>query len=73
VTAQPETKRRRLAPRWLTIDEAAEYARLSSRTIRQWIHDGNLRAFIPRGSRVVRIDQRDLEDALRGRDARRAR
>jgi excisionase family DNA binding protein len=58
---------------WLTVAEAAEYSRMSSRTIRQRIHDGDLNACIPRGSRLLRIHRADLDDMLAGRNSLAAR
>lgn len=47
--------------RWLTVREAAEYSKLATRTIRKRIADGILPAYVPRGSRVLRIDGDDLD------------
>jgi excisionase family DNA binding protein len=58
--------RKAAARRWLSIREAAEYTGFSTRGIRQHIANGNLPAYLPRGSRVLRIDMRDLEDWLTG-------
>jgi|AntAceMinimDraft_1070359.scaffolds.fasta_scaffold32463_1 excisionase family DNA binding protein len=43
----------------LTIEDAAEFARVTPRTIRQWISDGSLRA-LRLGKRIIRIDFEDL-------------
>ena len=32
---------------WLTVEQAAEYAGFSTRTIRQRVHDGDLPAYDP--------------------------
>ena len=45
--------------------EAATYTKLSTRTIRQRIHDGDLPAYMPRGSNELRIDRADLDDMIR--------
>ncbi len=50
---------------WLTVAEAAAYAKRSPRTIRQRIHDGDLAAYVPRGSRVLLIDRADLDAMIR--------
>lgn len=50
---------------WLTVDQAAAYAKLSTRTIRQRIADGDLPAYMPRGSRLLRIDRADLDQMIR--------
>jgi excisionase family DNA binding protein len=49
---------------WLTVAQAAEYSGFAVRTIRKKIAEGDLPAYIPRGSRVLRIDLRDLEDMM---------
>ena len=59
--------------RWLTVDQAAEYSGFSTRTIRQRVHDGDLPASIPRGSRLLRIDRGDLDDMMGGREPLTAR
>lgn len=51
---------RRLA----TIDEAAEYTRISTQTLRKYISDGKLRAYRA-GPRLVRIDLNDVDAMLR--------
>jgi len=51
----------RKAPRWATVGEAAEHSRLAPRTIYKRIADGILPAYVPRGSRVLRIDLNDLD------------
>lgn len=47
--------------RFLTVDEAARFARVSTSTIRNWCRSG-LRAF--RYGRVIRIQQGELESFL---------
>jgi excisionase family DNA binding protein len=51
---------------WLSVAEAADYSGFATRTIHKKIADGDLPAYIPRGSRVLRIDIRDLEDMMTG-------
>jgi excisionase family DNA binding protein len=58
---------------WLTVEQAAEYSGFSTRTIRQRVHDGDLAASVPRGSRVLRIDRADLDDMIAGRESLAAR
>ena len=59
-----------MAPRctrhWLTVAEAAQHARLSPRTIRKRIASGDLPAYTPRGSRLIRIDKADLDTMVEG-------
>jgi excisionase family DNA binding protein len=50
---------------WVTVPQAAEYTGFSTRTIRQRIHDGDLAAYMPRGSNELRIDRADLDDMIR--------
>lgn len=50
--------------RWLSQAEAAEYLGVTDRTIRNYIARGNLRGHRVRGARLVRIDQRELEQML---------
>jgi excisionase family DNA binding protein len=52
--------------RWFTVREAAAYSKLATRTIRQRIADGILPAYVPRGSRVIRIDGDDLDAMIVG-------
>ena len=47
--------------RWYTITEAVAYSKFGRRTIYQRIYDGTLPAYLPRGSRVYRIDGDDLD------------
>ena len=55
------TASRKTPPRWATVGEAAEYSRLAPRTIYKRVADGILPAYVPRGSRVLRIDLNDLD------------
>lgn len=50
---------------WLTVAESAKYAKMSARTIRQRVHDGDLAAYKPRGSRLLLIDRADLDKMIR--------
>jgi excisionase family DNA binding protein len=61
--------RSRTARRWLTVREAAEYSGFATRTIRKRIAEGVLPAYLPRGSRLLRIDGDDL-DAMITADGR---
>lgn len=47
--------------RWYTVREASAYSKLATRTIRKRIAEGVLPAYVPRGSRVIRIDGDDLD------------
>jgi excisionase family DNA binding protein len=58
---------------WLTVTQAAAYTGFSARTIRQRIHDGDLPAYMPRGSRLLRIERADLDDMIAGRESLTAR
>jgi excisionase family DNA binding protein len=49
---------------YLTIKEAAAYAKASERTIRRWIARGDLAAFRI-GPKMVRIEQVDLDRLTR--------
>ena len=51
--------------RWLSQGEAAEYLGVTDRSIRNFISRGDLQACRVRGSRLIRIDVRDLEEMLR--------
>ena len=48
--------------RLLSIQEAADYAKVSTQTIRRWIKSGRLKFY--RGGRQIRIDESDLVDFL---------
>jgi excisionase family DNA binding protein len=62
--------RSRTGPRrWFTISEAAAYSKYGRRTIYKRIAEGVLPAYLPRGSRVYRIDGDDL-DAMITADGR---
>ena len=52
---------RRAGRRWLTVAQASEHTQLSTRTIRKRIATGDLPAYSPRGSRLLRIDQAGLD------------
>ena len=53
------------AHHWLNQTEAAKYLGVTDRTIRNYVARGVLPARRVRGSRLVRIDQRDLDAMLR--------
>jgi excisionase family DNA binding protein len=55
--------------RWLNQAEAAEYLGVTDRSIRNYIARGVLPGSRLRGSRLVRIDQADLDAMLRPIDA----
>ena len=57
---QPPTLRR-----WLSQQDAAEYLGVTDRTIRNYISRGWLQGYRPRGSRIVRIDARELDSFMR--------
>ena len=50
--------------RYVKIAEAAEYLQVTDRTIRQMIADGRLTGYRS-GSRLVRVDLNQLDDAMR--------
>lgn len=58
-TASPPQNRR-----WLTQAEAAEQIGVTERTLRSYIAKGHLPASRIRGSRLVRIDQADVDALL---------
>ena len=73
-TATPSNNRKRKAPtlkpmsavpRWVSLLEAAEYARIPMRTMRSWVSQGWLPAYRI-GPRQIQIDLNDV-DALRRR------
>ena len=51
--------------RWLSQSEAAVYLGVTDRTIRNYVARGHLKATRVRGSRLVRIDARELDALLR--------
>ena len=57
----PRPRTRTGPRRWLTITEAVAYSKYGRRTIYKRIADGTLPAYLPRGSRVLRIDGDDLD------------
>jgi excisionase family DNA binding protein len=59
-SAQPPAYRR-----WLSQAEAAEYLGVTDRTVRNYIARGALPGHRVRGSRLVRIDRKDLDALLR--------
>jgi excisionase family DNA binding protein len=63
--AQSQAPDRPVAPRslqLLTIREAAEYARVSTQTVRRWIQADELKIY--RAGRQIRIDLTDLVQFL---------
>lgn len=48
---------------WLTINESATYAGMSSNSIRKMIADGTLKAYKP-GNRMVKIKKDDIDKAI---------
>lgn len=52
-------------PRWVYLPEAAQYANVPYRTMRDWIKDGLLPAYRI-GPRLIQVDLHDV-DALRRR------
>lgn len=51
------------APRWATVQEAADYLRVTKRNIRQMRADGRIRAYRS-GTRLVRFDLNELDAAM---------
>lgn len=50
--------------RWATLQEAADYLGVTSRTIRQMIADGRLIGY-RNGSRLIRLDLNELDASMR--------
>jgi excisionase family DNA binding protein len=50
--------------RWLSIDEAADYAGLSSKTVRRMIRAGQLSAHRPARGKIL-IDREELDAVIR--------
>ena len=50
---------------WYTRDEAAEYLRVSTRTLDRWIASGRLRAY-RQSRKLVRLRREDLDDFMMG-------
>ena len=46
--------------KWLTMDEACEYAKVSRETFRKWINDGDVYAAKIGG--VYRVDRESIDD-----------
>ena len=61
--SDPSERQAAVVQRWYSPRQAADYTGLTPSTIRKHIREGRLRAYIPEGSRVVRILVDDL-DAL---------
>lgn len=49
--------------RWATIQQAADYLGVSTRTIRQMISDNRLRGY-RNGARFIRLDLNEIDAAL---------
>jgi excisionase family DNA binding protein len=62
VPAPPQSVPTTSPTRWLTIAEAAIYARRSEQAIRSWIHGGGLRASKPDANYL--IDRQTLDEFL---------
>jgi excisionase family DNA binding protein len=69
-TATPANRRARRHPedalparRWATPTEAADYARVTTRTIRQMAADGRITLY-RNGSRLVRVDLNELDASM---------
>lgn len=59
------SQRKARTNRWFSQVEAAEYIGVTDRTIRNYIVRGLLPAHRVRGSRLIRINQADLDALLR--------
>jgi excisionase family DNA binding protein len=55
-----------ITPEWLTVEQAAEWLQVSTKTIRRYIEAGNLPA-VNLGGRAIRIRRQDLESWLQSR------
>lgn len=67
-TSVPSTAKRpqdHLPPKWRSLEESAEYLRVTQRTVRHYIAEGRLPASRISGSRLIRIRQDDLDALLR--------
>jgi excisionase family DNA binding protein len=51
-------------PRYLTVSEAAETARVSPVTVHRWIREGRLRSYLAVGRRLIAAE--DLDRFIRG-------
>lgn len=60
---ETETTRTSGVPEWLTIEQAADWLQVSTKTIRRYIDAGSLPA-VNLGGRAVRIRRQDLESWL---------
>jgi excisionase family DNA binding protein len=59
------------APRWLSYRAAAHDAGVSINTVKRWVKSDRLRSYVPPGTRLRRIDRRDLTTSMRsGGDGR---
>lgn len=64
--AAPATSRTRQPRRWASLKEACGYSGFAERTIRARISDGQLPAYRPTGSRVLRVDLNDVDALIEG-------
>ena len=48
---------------YLTTQEAAEYLKVSTKTLRRWVLDGSLKAY--KKGKIVRYTRTDLDKALK--------
>lgn len=51
-------------PRYLTVDEAAEYLNISAPTVRSWARRGIIPAHRVVGTRAIRFRTAELDDAM---------
>ncbi len=61
-----QTGRLPISPEWLTIEQAAQWLQVSTKTIRRYIEAGSLPA-VNLGGRAIRIRRQDLEAFLQNR------
>jgi excisionase family DNA binding protein len=61
MTARTTAAARRRPRRWGTVNDAADYLGLSTRTIRRWIADGVIAAYRV-GPAMIRIDLNELDE-----------
>jgi excisionase family DNA binding protein len=53
-----------IASPWITLAEAAEYLRVTTRAIRRWIAEGKLNAYKLAGGHTVRLRRDEVEALL---------
>jgi len=56
----------------MTIREAADFLKVSRKTVLRWIENGRLKAFKLGGGRLWRIRERDLKRFIKGSSETRA-